>query len=168
MRSVILLVPALLAGASAAPVGLPDQDRSRLEELAHAYLQRRADKVTDAPPAPGFGVPTTPELAARLAGHEVALGTAKASTRTRYRAAVVRTQAERFHADQTGRVVVARVHEHTELHFAEPGPVPHTAYGLPHLLTFSRSGAGWLLSDVALGHYKHCALLPETQRPSEC
>ncbi|MFD4643800.1 hypothetical protein ACFWN2_41280 [Lentzea sp. NPDC058436] len=168
MRPVVLLVPALLAGASAAPAHLPDDDRSQIAELAHTYLQRRAAKVTDEPQVSGFGVPAAPALATRLAGHEAALGAARASAVTRYRTAVVRTRAERFHADQTGRTVVARVHEHTELHFAEPSPVPHTAYGLSHLLTFARDGKGWVLTDVALGHYKHCALLPETQRPSEC
>lgn len=81
---------------------------------------------------------------------------------------MVETRAVRFHADQTGRTVVARVDEHAELYFAEPGSASHTGYGLPHLLTFTRTADGWLLADVALDHYKHCALLPETQRPSEC
>jgi hypothetical protein len=164
---VVLLAPVLPAGASATPVQLPDHDRRQITELAHTYLRRRADEVADVPQVPGFGVPVTPELATRLAGHEKKLGEAGASARTRYRAAVVSTRAERFHADQTGRVVVARVQEHTELHFAEPSPVPHTAYGLSHLLTSRRAGTGRSLTDVALGHYEHCALLPETHQPSE-
>ncbi|MGW6448839.1 hypothetical protein [Lentzea sp. NPDC055074] len=164
----VLLVAAALLGASATPVALATADQGEILGLAQRYLAARAQKVTTGPQTPGFGVPVTEALAGKLAAHEAKLAEATASARTRYRAAVVEARAVRFHADQTGRTVVARVDEHTELYFAEPGPVPFTAYGLSHLLTFSRTAEGWVLADVALGHYKHCALLPETQRPSEC
>ncbi|MFJ5993421.1 hypothetical protein [Lentzea sp. NPDC092896] len=164
----VLLVAAALLGASATPVALAEADQGELLGIAQRYLHARAQKVTTGPQTPGFGVPVTPELATRLAVHEVKLEAARVSARTRYRAAVVETRAERWDVDQTGRTVVAHVYEHAELYFAEAGTVPFTGYGLPHLLTFRRTGEGWVLADVALGHYKHCALLPETQRPSEC
>lgn len=164
----MLLGAAALLGASATPVALADADQDEILGLAQRYLAARAQKVTTGPRTPGFGVPVTEALAGKLAVHEAKLTAATASARTHYRTAVVETRAVRFDADQTGRTVVARVDERTELYFAEPGPAKYTGYGLHHLLTFTRTAEGWVLADVALGHYKHCALLPETQRPSEC
>ncbi|GHH45850.1 hypothetical protein GCM10017774_47540 [Lentzea cavernae] len=163
-----MLVAVTPLGASAAPVALAEGDRSQILGIAQRYLQNRAQKVTTGPQEPGFGVPVTAALARKLEVHEAKLDAARASAGTRYRAAVVETRSERFHVDQAGRTVVASLYEHTELHLAEPHAGPSTGYGLPHLLTFDRAGEGWVLADVALGHYKHCALLPETQRPSEC
>lgn len=172
MRSaVVLLVSALLLGASATPRTLADADQTQIAGIAQRYLENRARKVTTGPQTPGFGVPVTPALAAKLQVHEAKLDAARTSgplTRTRYLHAEIKTRVDRFDVDQSGRVVVAHVQEHGELHFATPGTAPFTGYGLPHLLTFSRADEGWVLADVALGRYKHCALLPETQQPSEC
>ncbi|MFD9703662.1 hypothetical protein [Lentzea sp. NPDC059081] len=169
MRSVVVaLVPVLLLGGAATPAALAEQDRGEIAALAQRYLENRARKVTTGEQTPGFGVPVTPALAATLAQHEAKLAAATASSRTRYRSAVVTTRVDRVDVDQNGRGVVAHVHELGELYFEEAGPVPFTGYGLPHLLTFVRSGERWLLADVAVRPYKHCALLPETQRPSEC
>ncbi|SDG37205.1 hypothetical protein SAMN05216553_107396 [Lentzea fradiae] len=168
MRAAVLaLVPVLLAGASATPVALADPDRGEIARIAQLYLENRAHKVTTAPQTPGFGVPVTPALAARLAVHEEELASA-AAKRTRYRSAVVRTMLRRIDADQNHKIVVAHVHEHGELYFEKPGPVRSTGYGLPHLLTFVRAGEGWVLADVALRPPKHCGLLPEPQQVSEC
>lgn len=159
----------LLLGASATPVALAEADRSQIAGIAQRYLENRARKVTTGPRTPGFGVPVTPVLAAKLEVHEAKIEAARASpTRTRYRSAEVSTRIDRFDVDQTGRVVVAHVHENTDLYFAGSDAGSFTGYGLPHLLTFSRTGDGWVLADVALGHYKHCTLLPETQSASEC
>jgi hypothetical protein len=172
MRSaVVLLVSALLLGGSATPRTLADPDRTQIADIAQRYLENRARKVTTGPQTPGFGVPVTPALAAKLQIHEAKLDAARTSrplTRTRYLYAEIKTHLDRFDVDQNGRGVVAHVHEHGELYFASPGTASFTGYGLPHLLTFSRADEGWVLADVALGHYKHCTLLPETQQPSEC
>jgi hypothetical protein len=170
--AVVLLVSALLLGASATPRTLVDPDRDQIAGIAQRYLENRARKVTTGPQTPGFGVPVTPALAAKLQVHEAKLDaaarTSRSLTPTRYLYAVIKTRVDRFDVDQSARVVVAHVQEHGQLYFAAPGTAPFTGYGLPHLLTFSRADEGWVLADVALGHYKHCALLPETQQPSEC
>lgn len=170
MRSAaVALVPVLLAGASAPPGTLAEPDRSEIAGIAQRYLENRARKVISGPRTRGFGVPVTPALATKLDVHEAKLDAARTSpSRTRYRSAQIRTRVERFDVDQNGKVAVAHVHEHGELYFASAGTAQYTGYGLPHLLTFTRGNEGWLLADVALGHYKHCALLPETQQPSEC
>jgi len=167
MRAV-LLVPVLLLGASATPAAPEEPDRSEIAGIAQRYLENRARKVTTGPQTPGFGVPVTAALAAELGVHETKLDAARTSSRTRYRSAVVSTRVDRLDTDQNGKAVVAHVHEHAELYFEDAGAVPSTGYALPHLLTFVRDAESWVLADVAVGHYKHCALLPETQRPSEC
>ncbi|MDX8030792.1 hypothetical protein SK803_11250 [Lentzea sp. BCCO 10_0856] len=167
--AVVLLVPALALGASAGPIVLAGPDQRQIAGIAQRYLENRARKVTTGPQTPGFGVPVTPALAAKLDVHEAKLDAARRSpARTRYRSAEIKTRVDRFDVDQNRRVVVARVHEHAELNFTDAGTTQYTGYGLPHLLTFNRTNEGWVLADVALGHYKHCALLPETQQPSEC
>ncbi|NKE58964.1 hypothetical protein FXN61_19975 [Lentzea sp. PSKA42] len=169
--AVVLLVSALLLGGSATPRTLADPDRTQIADIAQRYLENRALKITTGPQTPGFGVPVTPALVAKLQIHEAKLDadrTSRSLTRTRYLSAEIRTRVDRVDVDQSGRVVVAHVQEHGELYFATPGTAPSTGYGLPHLLTFSRVDEGWILADVTLGHYKHCALLPETQQPSEC
>ncbi|MET9225076.1 hypothetical protein [Lentzea sp. NPDC003310] len=167
----VLLVTAGLTSASAlpaAPVALAESDQGELLAIAQRYLHNRAQKVVNGPQTPGFGVPVTPELAAKLAVHEAKIAAARAKAVVLYRAAAVTVRAEWFEVGRTGRTVVASVHEGAEMHYSVPGTAPTTSYGLPHLLTFTRSGDGWVLADVALGYYKHCALLPETQQPSEC
>ncbi|MGW6936571.1 hypothetical protein ACWGE0_41410 [Lentzea sp. NPDC054927] len=169
MRWAVVLLAPLLLGASATPGTLSEPDRSQIAGIAQRYLENRAQKVTTGPQTPGFGVPVTPALAAKLDVHEAKLDAARRlPARTRYRSAEIRTRVDRFDVDQNGKAVVVRVHEHGELYFVDAGTVQYTGYGLPHLLTFSRGNEGWVLADVALGHYKHCALLPETQQPSEC
>lgn len=164
----VLLVSASLMSASATPAALAAADQDRIAGLAQQYLENRARKVTTGPQTQGFGVPVTAALAAKLDVHEAELQAARASARTPYRSARVRTRVDRLDVDRNGKAVVAHVHEHAELHFESPSAVPFTGYGLSHLLTFIRADGGWALADVALGHYKHCALLPETQQPSEC
>lgn len=169
--TVVLLALALLLGASATPNVLAEPDRDQIAGIAQRYLENRARKVTTGPQTAGFGVPVTPALAAKLQVHEAKLEAARTSwspTRTRYRSAEITTHVVRLDVDQNGRAVVAHVHESGELYFARPGTAQFTGYGLPHLLTFTRAAEGWVLADVALGHYKHCTLLPETQLPSEC
>ncbi|MFD5827153.1 hypothetical protein [Lentzea sp. NPDC060358] len=170
MRSaVVALVPAVLLGASAAPGALAEPDRGAIAGLAQRYLENRARKVTTGPQTPGFGVPVTPALAAELAVHEAELAAARSSARTRYRTAVVSTRLDRVDVDQDGRTAVAHVQELAELHFEAAGAVPFTGYALPHLLTFVKCADGdWVLAEVALRRYEHCALLPETQQPTEC
>lgn len=152
--------------ASATPATLPEPDQAQIAELAQRYLANRAVKVTRGPQTPGFGVPVTPALAAKLRHHETRLEAARTSwshLRTRYRSAEIESRIERFDVDQNGKTVVAHVLEHGKLYFERPGTALYTSYGLPHLLTVQRTETGWVLADVALKRYKHCGLLPETQ-----
>ena len=125
--AVVLLVSALALGASAGPTVLGDPDQRQIAGIAQRYLENRAQKVTTGPQAPGFGVPVTPALAAKLDVHEAKLDAARRSpTRTRYRSAEIKTHVDRFDVDQNGKAVVVRVHEHGELYFDDAGTVQYT------------------------------------------
>lgn len=80
MRSAIPLLVATsfltaLLGAAAAPTtgALPEHERRLIADLAQRYLQHRADKVTNTPRPPGFGVPTAERTAAELHDDEIRL-----------------------------------------------------------------------------------------------
>lgn len=157
------------AAAAATPATLAEHDKTEIAALAQRYLENCAVKVTTGPQTPGFGVPLTPALAVKLRDHETKLEDARTSSsrqRTRYRAARIETRVDRFDVDQNRRTAVARVQERGELFFERPGTAEATVYGMSHLLTVQRTEDGWVLADVALGYYKHCALLPETQSPT--
>lgn len=163
---VLAALTALTAGASATAPVLPERDWTEISALAQRYLANRAQKVTSGPQTPGFGVPVTPALAAKLRDHEAKLEVARTSwSPQRYRAAEVTTRVGRLDV-HTRDTAVAHVSERGDLYFQEEiGPL-FTSYGLDHLLTVRRENGGWVLADVALGRYQHCRLLPETQSPT--
>lgn len=163
---VLLLVPVWLAGASAAPAHLPADDRRQLEALTQRYFERRADKITTLPQAPGFGVPTTEAFAAQLQIDEARLADRRARYGTftlgGYSHAKVGTELKRVVVAQDGSAVV-HVQEVTELHFAKPGGVTHSAFGMGHVLVFDRTPAGWTLAAAMHPPGSVCKVPPETQ-----
>ncbi|SDL47393.1 hypothetical protein SAMN04488074_111103 [Lentzea albidocapillata subsp. violacea] len=167
MRSAaVLLAAAFLLAASAAPKQLADDDRRRIEQLAQRYFERRADKVTSLPWRPGFGVPTTEALAAQLSVDEARLERGRerrgAFPDGGYSRAHVTTTPRRVQVDQDGTVVL-HLHEHTDLYFEKSTTVDHTGYGMPHVLIFTPSAAGWVLAAAMYPPGSVCKVPPETQ-----
>ncbi|GLY54781.1 hypothetical protein [Lentzea sp. NBRC 102530] len=166
MRSVVLLVTVLLSAASAAPGQLAADDHRQLAALTRAYLERRADKITVLPPAPGFGVPTTEAFAARLRTDEARLAARRARLDALpfggYARAEVGAELTRVAVGGDGSAVV-HVQEVTHLYFEEPGGVPRSSFGFGHVLVFERAPEGWLLADAMPTPGSVCKVPPETQ-----
>ena len=166
MRSAVLLAPVLVAAASAAPAHLPADGHRQLADLTQLYLERRADKITTRPQAPGFGVPTTEAFATRLRVDETKLADRRArysaSTLGGYSHAKVRTEPDRIVVAQDGSAVV-HVREVTELHFGKPAGVTHSTFATGHVLIFDRTPAGWALAAAMHPPGSVCKIPPETQ-----
>jgi hypothetical protein len=167
MRSaVVLLLSALLSAASAAPAHLHDQDRRQLEALTQRYFERRADKITSREQTPGFGVPTTEALAVQLRLEEAKLADRRerlgALPHGGYSRAQVGTDLTRVEVSGDGSAVV-HVQEVTDLHFEKSDGVTHTSFGMPHVLIFDRTPAGWVLAAATRAPGSVCKVPPETQ-----
>lgn len=167
-----LLVATLLltapVGAAAAPSGdLPEHDRRQIADLAQRYLQHRADKVTNTPQPPGFGVPTTERMAAELREDEIRL----VARRNRYlelggsgfSRTEVTTALRRAEVAPDGSVVV-HVQEVTALYYARDDyTYPNTSYSLTHVLVFDRTTAGWALATDTRPPGTSCKVPAETE-----
>ncbi|MGI5505196.1 hypothetical protein [Lentzea sp. CA-135723] len=166
MRWVVLLVVAALPAASAAPRHLAADDHRQLDALTQVYLERRADKITVRPPAPGFGVPATEEFAARLRTDEAKLAARRARLGALpfggYARAEVGTELTGVAVGGDGSAVV-HVQEVTHLYFEEPGGVPRSSFGFGHVLVFERAPEGWVLADATPAPGSVCKIPPETQ-----
>ena len=155
-------------GAAAAPTDdLPQHDRQLIADLAQRYLQHRADKVTNTPQPPGFGVPTTERMAAELHEDEIRL----VARRNRYlelggsgfARAHVTTYLRRAEVAPDGSTVV-HVQEVTALYYARDGyPYPETSFSLTHVLVFDRTTAGWALATDTRPPGTACKVPAETE-----
>lgn len=168
---VLLAVLSLMAplGAAATPTkgDLPEHERQLIADLARRYLQHRADKVTNTPQPPGFGVPTTERMAAELHDAEIRL----VARRNRYlelggsgfSRAEVATDLSRAEVAPDGSVVV-HVQEVTELYYATDAyPYPNTSFSLTHVLVFDRTATGWALATDTRPPGTRCKIPAETE-----
>ncbi|MFD4674723.1 hypothetical protein ACFWNN_33715 [Lentzea sp. NPDC058450] len=163
---VVLLTAALLLGASAAPRQLAAADLHEIERLAQRYFERRADKVTNVPWQQCFGVPTTESFADRLRIDEAKLERRrerqKSLPHAGYSRAEVTTTLKRVQADPDGSVVI-HLYERTDLHFEKSTTFDYSSYGMPHVLIFTPSAAGWVLAASTRAPGAKCGMPPETQ-----
>lgn len=161
-----LLFTAPLGAAAAPPGDLPQHDRRLIADLAQRYLQHRADKVTNTPQPPGFGVPTTDRMAAELRNDEIKLERRRhrwiAIGGSGYSRAQVMTNLRRVAVTHDGSVV-AQVHEHTALYFAGSNTFKHSSFGYTHVLVFNRTTTGWALATATRPPRTKCGLPPLTQ-----
>jgi hypothetical protein len=165
---VATLLLTVLVGAAAAPADdLPEHDRWQIADLAQRYLQHRADKVTNTPQPPGFGVPITERMAAELHDDEIRL----VARRNRYlelggsgfSRAEVRTNLRRAEVAPDGSVVV-HVQEVTELYYARDAyTYRNTSFSLTHVLVFDRTTTGWALATDTRPPGTTCKVPAETE-----